>query len=177
MIATETIEAIRAFNRFYTNRLGLLAKGYLATPYTLTEGRILYELGSRRSISSTQLNRDLGLDPAYLSRILKKFREAGSLRPNPIPSTGVAASSPSPLRERRSIRPWATGRAGRSPAIYRTSIRRTRPGWSMPCGPSTQSSPHPPLAKQNLSSCARTGSATWAGLWRHRRRPMLGNTV
>jgi Transcriptional regulators len=88
MDATETIEAIRAFNRFYTNRLGLLAKGYLETPYTLTEGRILYELGSRRRVSSTQLNRDLGLDPAYLSRILKKFREAGLLATEPDPTDG-----------------------------------------------------------------------------------------
>ncbi|MGK6315998.1 bifunctional helix-turn-helix transcriptional regulator/GNAT family N-acetyltransferase [Neorhizobium sp. DT-125] len=86
MIAPETIETIRAFNRFYTNKIGVLAKDYLATPYTLTEGRILYEMGARERVSATELNRDLGLDPAYLSRILKKFREAGFIESEPDPA-------------------------------------------------------------------------------------------
>ncbi|MFB9947248.1 GNAT family N-acetyltransferase [Rhizobium puerariae] len=86
MTAPETIETIRAFNRFYTNKIGVLAKDYLSTPYTLTEGRILYEMGARRRVSATELNRDLGLDPAYLSRILKKFREAGFIDSEPDPA-------------------------------------------------------------------------------------------
>lgn len=86
MIASETIETIRAFNRFYTNKIGVLAKDYLATPYTLVEGRILYEMGVRERVSATELNRDLGLDPAYLSRILKKFREAGFIDSEPDPA-------------------------------------------------------------------------------------------
>ncbi|SMF71146.1 DNA-binding transcriptional regulator, MarR family [Xaviernesmea oryzae] len=86
MTAPETIETIRAFNRFYTNKIGVLARDYLATPYTLTEGRILYEMGARERVSATELNRDLGLDPAYLSRILKKFREAGFIESEPDPS-------------------------------------------------------------------------------------------
>ncbi len=71
------LDAVRAFNRFYTNRLGLLAKGYLETDYTLTEARVLYEIGAHQRVSATTLVRELGLDPAYLSRLLKKFREAG----------------------------------------------------------------------------------------------------
>lgn len=86
MTTPETIETIRAFNRFYTNKIGVLARDYLATPYTLTEGRILYEMGARERVSATELNRDLGLDPAYLSRILKKFREAGFIESEPDPS-------------------------------------------------------------------------------------------
>ncbi len=81
----ETFEAIRAFNRFYTNKLGVLSKGYLDTDHTLTEARILYEIGASQRISATELNRELGLDPAYLSRILKKFREAGFLGSEPDP--------------------------------------------------------------------------------------------
>ncbi|MCJ8518355.1 DNA-binding MarR family transcriptional regulator/GNAT superfamily N-acetyltransferase [Pseudorhizobium tarimense] len=77
MSALDAIDTIRAFNRFYTNRIGVLARDYLDTPYTLTDGRILYELAAHQRISATELNRDLGLDPAYLSRILKKFRLAG----------------------------------------------------------------------------------------------------
>ncbi len=83
---SDVIDTIRAFNRFYTNKIGVLAKDYLATPYTLTEGRILYEMGVRQRVSATELNRDLGLDPAYLSRILKKFREAGFLDSEPDPA-------------------------------------------------------------------------------------------
>jgi len=86
MTTPETIETIRAFNRFYTNKIGVLARDYLATPYTLTEGRILYEMGARERVSATELNRDLGLDPAYLSRILKKFREGGFIESEPDPS-------------------------------------------------------------------------------------------
>lgn len=84
----DILDAIRAFNRFYTNKLGVLAKGYLNTAYTLTEARILYEMGARKQVSATRLNRDLGLDPAYLSRILKKFREAGFLTSEPDPADG-----------------------------------------------------------------------------------------
>jgi len=80
------LDAIRAFNRFYTNKLGILTKGYLDTSYTLTEARILYEMGARRRVSATELNRDLGLDPAYLSRLLKKFREAGFIDSEPDPA-------------------------------------------------------------------------------------------
>ncbi|MBU1315278.1 MAG: helix-turn-helix domain-containing GNAT family N-acetyltransferase [Alphaproteobacteria bacterium] len=86
MLDDTTADTIRAFNRFYTNKLGLLDKGYLETPYTLTEGRILYEMGARQSVSASELNRDLGLDPAYLSRIVKKFREAGFIDSTPDPS-------------------------------------------------------------------------------------------
>lgn len=80
------LDTVRAFNRFYTNKLGLLAKGYLDSPYTLTEARILYEMGSRSCVSATELNYDLGLDPAYLSRVLKKFREAGFIASQPDPA-------------------------------------------------------------------------------------------
>ncbi|WP_064694620.1 bifunctional helix-turn-helix transcriptional regulator/GNAT family N-acetyltransferase [Rhizobium aegyptiacum] len=68
------IETARDFNRFYTNFLGLLNKAYLDSPYTLTDARILFEIGSHDGVSATALARDLHLDPAYLSRILKRFR-------------------------------------------------------------------------------------------------------
>jgi DNA-binding MarR family transcriptional regulator/GNAT superfamily N-acetyltransferase len=68
------IEAARDFNRFYTNFLGVLNKAYLDTPFTLTDARVLFEIGSHTGISATALAADLQLDPAYLSRILKRFR-------------------------------------------------------------------------------------------------------
>ncbi|KQV82090.1 helix-turn-helix domain-containing GNAT family N-acetyltransferase [Rhizobium sp. Root1220] len=68
------INSARDFNRFYTNFLGVLNKAYLNTPFTLTDARVLFEVGSRGRVSAVALAKDLQLDPAYLSRILKRFR-------------------------------------------------------------------------------------------------------
>ncbi|APH70027.1 bifunctional helix-turn-helix transcriptional regulator/GNAT family N-acetyltransferase [Aquibium oceanicum] len=73
----EAIAQVRDFNRFYTRFLGALNEGLLKSPYSLSESRILYELGTRDRVTASQLSAELGMDPAYLSRLLKKLREAG----------------------------------------------------------------------------------------------------
>ena len=73
----DAIAEVREFNRFYTRFLGALDEGLLQSPYTLSEGRILYELGAHGDLKASDLAADLGMDPAYLSRLLKKLREAG----------------------------------------------------------------------------------------------------
>jgi DNA-binding MarR family transcriptional regulator/GNAT superfamily N-acetyltransferase len=72
-----TIEAVRAFNRFYTRKLGLLQQGLLDSSYSLTEVRILYELGHRQDLTATDLIELLGIDPGYLSRLLRNFAKGG----------------------------------------------------------------------------------------------------
>jgi DNA-binding MarR family transcriptional regulator/GNAT superfamily N-acetyltransferase len=71
------IQAIRSFNRFYTRKIGVLGKGHLGTRYSLTEGRVLYELAHREQTTATDIGRDLGLDAGYLSRILLRFQKSG----------------------------------------------------------------------------------------------------
>ena len=71
------IEAVRRFNRFFTRRIGVLRGGLLHTPYSLTEARILFEISRRDGLTASDLSRELGLDPGYLSRILARLEQKG----------------------------------------------------------------------------------------------------
>jgi DNA-binding MarR family transcriptional regulator/GNAT superfamily N-acetyltransferase len=73
------VRAVRAFNRFYTQRIGVLQRGVLRSPYSLTEVRVLYELANGPDLTATDIQRLLGLDPGYLSRILRNFERSGML--------------------------------------------------------------------------------------------------
>lgn len=79
-------EEVRAFNRFYTKAIGVLDKGYLHSPLSLTEVRLLYELRHGDGPTAAALARDLGLDAGHLSRLLARFEKKGWIRREPEPA-------------------------------------------------------------------------------------------
>jgi len=80
------IAAVRAFNRFYTRKLGVLDQQLLKSPFSLSEARVLYELATCENRSAKEIGIELGLDPGYLSRIIQNFDENGLITRKPLPS-------------------------------------------------------------------------------------------
>jgi DNA-binding MarR family transcriptional regulator/GNAT superfamily N-acetyltransferase len=100
MIDSQDINTVRAFNRFWTERIGLLQAGLLDTPYSLTEARVIFELGRRAPVGVAELRRALALDSGYLSRIIGRFK-----------ADGLVVTQPSPQDARRQV-VELTGRGG-----------------------------------------------------------------
>jgi DNA-binding MarR family transcriptional regulator len=79
MSSANQVDLVRRFNRFYTRQIGLLGKGYLDSPFTLAEVRVLYELAHRDDLTAAEIGKALALDAGYLSRMLASFRKRGFL--------------------------------------------------------------------------------------------------
>ena len=87
---SDLITSIRGFNRFYTNILGLLNKGVLHSDYSLTEARVLYEIGKQDHCKAKSLSSLLEIDKSYLSRILNRDLFKGN-RPPEITVAAISA--------------------------------------------------------------------------------------
>jgi DNA-binding MarR family transcriptional regulator/GNAT superfamily N-acetyltransferase len=73
-------QALRAFNRFYTRRIGVLSEGLLNTRLSLTESRLLWELAQQPGLTAKALVHELQLDAGYISRLLAGLRERGLVK-------------------------------------------------------------------------------------------------
>ena len=80
------IAAVRAFNRFYTRKLGVLDQHFVNSAFSLSEARVLYELAHRDDLAAKEIGIELGLDPGYLSRIVQNFDEKGLITRKPLAS-------------------------------------------------------------------------------------------
>ncbi len=87
-ILSENASVMRRFNRFYTNKIGVLHKGLLDSPYSLTEARVIYELAQGEDCTAKVLGAELDLDAGYLSRILGSFHKNGLIIKEPSPQDG-----------------------------------------------------------------------------------------
>lgn len=79
----ELVDKIRSFNRFYTNIIGLLDQHFLDSPFSLTEGRVLYEICNTEDCSAKKIRERIVIDEGYLSRILDSFARRGLIRKTP----------------------------------------------------------------------------------------------
>jgi DNA-binding MarR family transcriptional regulator/GNAT superfamily N-acetyltransferase len=87
-VVDRRIAAARRFNRFYTKKIGVLSEAFLNTPYSLTEARVIHALAHRDGATATWLCEELGLDPGYLSRLLRGFEQQKLIFRNPSPQDG-----------------------------------------------------------------------------------------
>jgi DNA-binding MarR family transcriptional regulator/predicted N-acetyltransferase YhbS len=100
------VSAVRAFNRFYTKRVGALNEGLLESPFSLTEMRVLYELAHREKPTAGELAADLGLDAGYLSRILRTFAAQGLIAREPSAEDGRRRDLSLTEKGRRTFAPY-----------------------------------------------------------------------
>jgi len=74
------VDEFRAFNRFYTRRIGLLQGNLPGGDLPLPMARVLYEIAKAEAApTAAELTRKLGMDKAHLSRVLARLAARGLL--------------------------------------------------------------------------------------------------
>jgi len=108
-LLAQRCDALRAFNRFYTHRIGVLKEHLLDTRFSLAESRLLWELAHSPGATTSELAAQLDLDMGYLSRLLgglktqglvTSARAAGDARRRPLSLSATGRRAFAPLEER-----------------------------------------------------------------------------
>jgi DNA-binding MarR family transcriptional regulator/GNAT superfamily N-acetyltransferase len=86
-----TAEAVRGFNRFYTRRIGVLEESLLGSGLTLSQARVVFELGRRGEWTAGGMAADLGLDAGYVSRLLGSLEKRKLITRRPSEADGRQA--------------------------------------------------------------------------------------
>jgi len=71
----KVIPGIRAFNRWYTDWIGLLDQDLLNSGWSLAEARLIYEIHAGQPVQASKLTAALSIDKGYLSRIIRQFEK------------------------------------------------------------------------------------------------------
>jgi DNA-binding MarR family transcriptional regulator len=80
MDLSASVDAVRSFNRFYTRQIGVLQDGFLGSPFSLAEARVLHDIARHEQATATDVGRALGLDAGYVSRMLRSLGQRGFVR-------------------------------------------------------------------------------------------------
>jgi DNA-binding MarR family transcriptional regulator/GNAT superfamily N-acetyltransferase len=80
------INRIRAFNRFYTQKVGLITNRFLKSDYSLIQARLLFELSRRPQCYASDLSRKFSLSPDTLSKLISAFEVRGLISRTPSPT-------------------------------------------------------------------------------------------
>ena len=99
------VEQVRSFNRTMTERVGALNDHFLGRNHPLGEARLLWEIGAEGA-SVRELRRRLGLDSAYVSRLLRSLEKQGLIVVRPSEQDGrvrLVQLTQTGLRERTEL--------------------------------------------------------------------------
>ena len=83
----DDVGTLRTFNRFYTQRIGVLSDSYLGTGRPLGPSRLLFEVGADGA-TVVDLRRRLELDSGYVSRMLRQLEQEALITVAPDPTDG-----------------------------------------------------------------------------------------
>ena len=84
------LSTFRRFNRFYTALIGTLSRGYLGTPYSLQEARVIFEVATNPGCTAKDIQLHAGFDQGYLSRLVERLTRTRLIRRTKSPDDGRA---------------------------------------------------------------------------------------
>ena len=102
-----TIHRIRAFNRFYTHKIGLLTNRFLKREYSLVQARILFEINRAEPVYAADLVKKFILSADYVSKIVSRFETRGLITRSPSPEDSrkqILAPTPAGKRAYRELK-------------------------------------------------------------------------